>query len=159
MEEWVELVDFPGYMISNTGQVYSWKTETLLRPRPSGWGYLQVMFWQESRSHTKSIHLLVAHAFVPGWDYTLEPNHIDGNKQNNHDTNLEWVTKRENNIHALTAGLRRPRSTPVVCVDTGETFPSIKVCASYFGLWSTSISAVCRGTLKTSGGLRFRYDN
>lgn len=33
-------------------------------------------------------------------------NHIDGNKLNNHLENIEWVTVKENNIHAIKNGLR-----------------------------------------------------
>lgn len=156
-EEWADIKDFPKHMISNHGRVCNWESGVILRPRPSGWGYLQVMLWRDGKAHTKTVHLMVAHAFLPGWDTQLEPNHIDGNKLNNHEDNLEWVTKRMNNQHAIDTGLRKPRRTPVECIDTGEVFPSVVACAEKFNLWPTSIVAVCRGKLKTTGGYRFRY--
>ena len=46
-------------------------------------------------------------AFSPVKDmHKLQVNHIDGNKKNNHLSNLEWVNGRENVLHAMTLGLR-----------------------------------------------------
>ena len=53
-----------------------------------------------------SIHRLVAWHFVMG--YTQERNyvnHIDCDRTNNHWNNLEWVSLKENNRHALDCGL------------------------------------------------------
>jgi hypothetical protein len=35
-------------------------------------------------------------------------NHINGMKADNCAANLEWCTRRQNNLHALRTGLRRP---------------------------------------------------
>ena len=52
------------------------------------------------------IHRFVANAFIPNPDHKPEVNHIDGNKMNNSASNLEWVTRSENMIHAVTHGLQ-----------------------------------------------------
>ena len=158
-EVWCEIRDFPDYLISNWGRVYSTKTDTILKSRPSGWGYLQVMLSKNNRQSTKSIHILVAEAFVPGWAPELEPNHKDGNKSNNHESNFEWLTKSGNNQHAIDLGLRSSRSTSVAVEETDLRFDSVKSCAEYFNTYSTTISAVLNGRLESWKGMKFIYDN
>lgn len=65
-------------------------------------GYASVSF--SGQNHL--IHRLVAEAFIPNPYNKPQVNHKDGNKRNNSVDNLEWVTARENNLHALATGLR-----------------------------------------------------
>jgi hypothetical protein len=54
----------------------------------------------------KSVHRLVAKAFIPNPDEYDIINHIDGDKENNHYSNLEWCTHLHNITHAINTGVR-----------------------------------------------------
>lgn len=100
------------------------------------------LHWRENGVVNKkgiSIHRLVALAFVPPVEGKPHVNHKDGNKLNNHYSNLEWCTPQENNEHGVMMGLlkrgrnikpyiKKGRNTQykkVVNVSTREVFKSL----------------------------------
>ena len=67
---------------------------------PNSRGYVNIRLndaYNIRYNHT--VHRLVAITFL-GLKEKLVINHIDGNKLNNHVSNLEWVTRSQNSTHA-----------------------------------------------------------
>lgn len=61
--------------------------------------YVTIQFWHKTRPHARSVHRLIAQAFIPNPHNLPQVNHKDGNKRNNAIENLEWVTALENIRH------------------------------------------------------------
>lgn len=108
------------YEVSDTGEVRSvdrvlsvtnqkerlFKGKVLLQTMNKQVQYKQVSLWKENKGTSYYVHRLVAEAFIPNPEGKPEVNHIDGNRQNNNISNLEWVTSGENSLHASKTGLR-----------------------------------------------------
>ncbi len=73
-----------------------------------GKGYCCVGLMKNGKQEHISLHRLVAEAFIPNPLELPQVNHKDGNKENNHVSNLEWCTNQENIIHAFKKGLKIP---------------------------------------------------
>lgn len=100
MEEILKPIqDFDDYYISNFGNVYSKKSGLLKKLIPALDGqknYLLIGLSRNGQRHRKLVHRLVAQAFIPNPHQLPEVNHRDKNKKNNHVSNLEWCTRKEN---------------------------------------------------------------
>lgn len=68
-------------------------------------GYYRVLLNKDRLAKYQPVHRLVALAFVPNFFNKKQINHKDGNKINNQFSNLEWMTIKENTIHAYRTGL------------------------------------------------------
>lgn len=85
------------YWVSDSGKVYGRK---ILNPWFSR-GYPAVNLYSTNCGRkTITIHLLVARAFLGHQKKGMEVNHKDGNKLNNHISNLEYVTPKQNQSHS-----------------------------------------------------------
>lgn len=105
--------------------------ERVLKPRTVR-GYAHVTLCNENGCKQMSVHRIVASHFLGSSAEGEVVNHIDGDKLNNAVSNLEWCTHSDNNIHALTHGLRVPKygqnhhrfSAPVIAtrLSSGEEY-------------------------------------
>lgn len=68
-------------------------------------GYRMVVLNVNGKKLYPLLHRLIAEAFIPNPNNLPEVNHKDGNKLNNSVDNLEWVTTKQNLIHARDKGL------------------------------------------------------
>ena len=95
------------YFVSRSGDVISrYKhKERHLKGFTTDKGYMYVKLWINNKTRAAFIHRLVATAYIPNPDNKPEVNHKDGVKSHNYDTNLEWVTSKENKKHAKETGL------------------------------------------------------
>lgn len=96
------------YEATADGEIYSLKRK-IRRPligKVGASGYRMVVITIGHKKQYHNVHRLIAMAFLPNPNNCREVNHKDGNKLNNSVENLEWVTTRQNQLHAITSGLR-----------------------------------------------------
>lgn len=92
------------HLVSNLGNVKTIKGK-ILKQRLDKDGYYQVNLYYNGLETTKKVHRLIALTFLPNPNNYPVVNHIDGNKTNNHISNLEWCTVSYNTQHAYDNGL------------------------------------------------------
>lgn len=103
MEIWKNIKGFRElYQISNLGRVRRTDTKKVLNLLTLSKGYKGVrLYYTKKEAVTKKIHRLVAEYFIPNDLNLPQVNHIDGNKNNNKASNLEWCSNEYNMNHAL----------------------------------------------------------
>lgn len=74
----------------------------------NGFGYLHLQLSKDGTNTTIRIHRLVAEIFIPNPNNLPEVHHKDGNKINNHISNLVWSTTKDNIIESWKMGLSTP---------------------------------------------------
>lgn len=99
------IVDFPEYLIAQSGMVYSKRTDKFLKPRRVN-GYSLVTLCGNGLKKQISVHVLVATAFLGERPHGFVVNHKNGVRTDNRASNLEWVSQSENVKHAYEHKLR-----------------------------------------------------
>lgn len=160
IERWEWVPDYPGkYRVSDHGRIQSLLTGRILKPTPSGNGYRKVTLCHNGVYTQRNIHRLVAQAFIPNPENKPHINHKDGDKSNNCATNLEWVTRSENQLHC-----RRelgtwcgPPKKPVICIETGQVYEDAAMAARDIGASRSGVNLVCLGYNQTIKNLHFKF--
>ena len=92
------------YIFYSNGKVFSKIRNKFLNGSTDKDGYL---IYQLGNKNRIKAHRLIALTFIPNPENKPQVNHLDGNKQNNDISNLEWVTNSENLKHAHKIGLMK----------------------------------------------------
>lgn len=151
---WQKIQDI-NYEVSESGLVRNDTRKNVMTPYSTGnTPYLIVSLEMNGRQKMFSVHRLVAKYFVDNPNNLPEVNHLDGNKLNNHYTNLKWVTRSENMQHMYDSGLKKykplhykgkfgdehNRSKKVRCIETGLEFGSMSEAGRILNIDFSSVS-------------------
>lgn len=103
MNGFLEISGFPGYWVNENGDIISTKRKNVkkLSYYVDGKYYRVVLRKKFCRKQWFLVHRIVAMMFIKNPKNKPFVNHKDGNKLNNHASNLEWVSPLENNFHSL----------------------------------------------------------
>ncbi len=177
-EIWKDIKGYEGYyQVSNLGRVKSLKrkaslgrgyyriiTNRIMRIHKNNYGYEKISLSKNGKDKECSVHGLVAKTFLTNPENKRTINHIDGNKVNNHVSNLEYATDKENIAHAIRTGLtdryflRDNRYVDKIVSQytlQGEFIKKYDTqlqAQKFTGIHNSAISRVRRGKAKSAGG-------
>lgn len=152
-----QIPGFSDYLIDDSGVVYSLRRGgNFVKPDTSG-RYLRVVLYNDQGERRKeSVHRLVLLA----WEgpSPLQVNHLDGNKHNNHVTNLEYCTHVQNMKHAAENGLLpKGENSPVSVISNADTKAVMSLkgtgltqqkVSALFGISRQLVSEIWRGNIR-----------
>lgn len=174
MEQWKAIEGYEGiFEVSDYGRVRSLdrlsangrqlkgKMMSVSRKGKKENEYMQVGLMKEKKQRTHNLHRLVAIAFIPNPENKPEVNHLDGDKTNNHVSNLSWVTRKEQMEHASETGLmlvggmsQNSKLTDVEAKYIREVYVeghlefSAKALSEKFSISTRTITAIANGTAR-----------
>lgn len=160
----MQINGFLGYEFFENGKIYSYKTNSFLKPRMDHDGYLNVSCIDDTgKKVTHNLHNWICRAFhgEPPFE-AAEAMHIDENRLNCSASNLRWASHKENiNYGKRTQLNAQAHYRRVGQYDSNdnlvEIFCSIKEASSRTHISYTGIIKCAQGKLHTSGGYVWHY--
>lgn len=146
-EKWNKSRRNANYEVNEDGYVRNARNNRILTNSPNNKGYMTVSLGKHLPGQL--VHVLVAEAFLPGYEPGLDVDHKNGKKWDNRVENLQYLTRSDNIKRAFEMGLAKGHKAPnagtpprkIQIVETGEVFPSISECARVI---SGSAGAICQ---------------
>lgn len=159
-EKFKPIPGFPGYEVGDQGTIVSLnykhtgKRRVMKDYRGSEYGYRALQLCRNGeRPANRTVHQLVAEAFLGPRPPGLVINHIDSNPANNRADNLEYVTQKDNvstpHCKAALSKAKDAVKRPVAALDDDgnvvRVFESIHEAARTLGLNPSNIRCCCNG--------------
>lgn len=171
MTKALQIANYPEYYVTDSGDIYSRKnyhnpTGRIIKLKPTqlSTGYLRIDLCKNNKVYQKSIHRLVAEAFIPNPENKPQVNHINGIKTDNRVENLEFCTASENMQHAhKTLGINSKlgkRIKQVLQISNEQIigkFNGTHEAARKTGIRQQLINNCCNNKQKTAGGYKWIY--
>lgn len=159
-EEWktINLDTLISAKVSSFGRIWRCYNIKTYGTETNGYMYVHI----EGKPY--AVHRIVCQDFKPIENiskYVVD--HIDGNKQNNHISNLEWVTSAENSKRARIAGAIAPNNKCRKILQLNDErkiincFDSIKIASEKTGVNRGDIGSACRKQTLKRGGFFWKY--
>ena len=153
---------YSNYIITINGDIYN-KHGRQMKSRVNKYGYKLINLVNDAGIRKAvAVHRLVALTYLNKIVSKPIVNHINGDKQDNRVSNLEWCTYRENTLHAQSIG-KMPKATvkvatryepgkPVQC-SNGKVYKSLQAAVEAGDATSArGIYSVIKGEQKTHNG-------
>jgi hypothetical protein len=173
-----KLEDYPEYIITSDGRVYSHHINKYMVLKTNEQGYVTIGLYnnKDKKQQNFYLHILVAKLYLEPIEGKNIVNHKDFDGSNNDYSNLEWVTYSENTQHYFdskpkivpykeTRVIKTKKNTglptPVIMYDLKGTeikrYGSMRIASNENNVSYGGISAACSGRQKTAGNFIWRY--
>lgn len=166
--------DFTKYEVFEDGRIWSYARNKWLKPTPNPNGYLQIIL-RDNDNNVKNYYLhRIVYESVTGQPIPegLQVNHIDEDKTNNHISNLNLMTRKENvnwgtGIERMRKAVSKANTNnPITSKQVAQfdmegnlinVFPSASEVHRQLGFNTGYISSCCNGRHKQAYGFSWKY--
>lgn len=143
-ERWSEILEFPGYLVSDWGRVLNERRGTYITPTSNTRSICIVGLMRNGIQQKRSLTLLVANAFLsrPTNESFDTPINLDGDRFNNCYVNLKWRPLWfARKYSAQFSDGHFTYNYPIEDVETREVYPNSMSAAITNGILDTEIYA------------------
>ena len=159
------------YEVSDLGNVrslnyHNWGIAKNLTPVLDKDGYLRVCLSMNGKQYNRTVHRMVALAFLDNPENLPQINHVNEDKSDNRVCNLEWCTCEYNNNYGtrnerVSSSKRNTNCKKILQLDLNgnliREWESLQEIGRQLGYGVAHISRVCRGIKKTGYGFKWRF--